>query len=210
MKLFIISALLFVSCGGEDVAKEFTAPELAEIVDASTSKLYLNLDELPECNDIRKSNLAFVESDKSFYVCDGEWKKVDTAQDNTVNNSVTLVESIICYGVHPLASPYYAVSYRYQRFSNGTAFVSSTLNKFVSDDRDEVITESMLYADDTIGSNVGGIFMMDTDAIVNHLQMNDSHTILSHKLTFPDSSVVTLDFSISEAQNNVNTCTLIE
>ena len=99
MKIHTLTILgLLVACGKPQTAQEavnqLDKEEKEYIV--STSKAYLNVNELPLCNVERQANLAYISSTKELYHCnENKWTVIQLEQDNDLQAKINDLEQSI-------------------------------------------------------------------------------------------------------------------
>ena len=181
MKNLVLTVALLTSCGGvEETSKVDTIPEeltFKSLQEESTGNLYLTREDLPTCDESRKSHLAYVDDELKFYGCDGSnWNAL------IVENSseVTLKEYITCYFDHGSTDAIaYGFNYVYSRFSNGTVAVQ--LQAYLADL--EQASSTLFHGAGSIASQSGYVSIASGSSHLNELTMDENHTVLNHKQT---------------------------
>jgi len=183
MKKLLITVLALNACGGKSESKVDSIPaEVAEKVQneatetdvESGSKVYLTMNDLPTCDESRKSHLAYVDDELKFYGCDGETWNYLSVEDTS---QVKTTEYIACFVDHTTTDAVaYGFNYVFTEFSNGTAAVS--LQAYLADM--EQASQTLLHGAGSLGAQKGYVNILSGASHLNELTMNDERTILYH------------------------------
>ncbi len=204
MKELLIAGILITACGGESESKESIPEEVAAVVYSSaqggnTGNLYLTKLDLPTCDESRKSHLAYVDDELSFYGCDGnEWRSLAVSN----NAEVVGLENINCFFDHSSTdSAYMGFNYSYTKFSNGTASAQVSLYGLY----DETSSNTLFWGADSIGAELGFVNIL-MDYYVNEITLSEDHTTLIHKQIDPQYNE-TKEYTMSTSDPN---CSVME
>lgn len=82
----ILIILLLISCGTKDNNKSDSNNNIDvkhEVVDTQIYSIALDdIGNLPDCNETRKNQLAYIKDEEKFYVCDGGWAEIEIRGQN--------------------------------------------------------------------------------------------------------------------------------